>query len=699
MPKDTFPQQAPGIRSRLLRSRFLTWLANLPPVAKLIEILFRILSKHQLDHTTAIYETETARVAAIGLEATLQGIVKDMVEALGYVGSMVAVYEAGDALPVRALYVDPNVANLKQIHQWEDQITKIAGETASITNPDIARVFVHQEKYKDNLSVKSVQARKPVISDELYDLFTPVAPLATKPAVNGIQRALNIKQVISAPFFLKASSGDESNQELVGNIIAAKHDIISKQDIRILSAFGRQAAAAIESERRRLQIEAAQTLVFSMQVSMRDEEYILERIAKGIVSDLGYAGVMVATYELDGSLPVRALYVDPDIATVEQIRQWEKKITGIAGQPMSITDPDIARVFVHQDEYKDNLSVRAAQAGEPVVDDELFSLFTPVVPFAAKPAVKGIQQALGIQKVIAVPFFLETRRDGESRRELVGNLFSFTLSKSFTNGEIELLEAFAQQAAAGIRNARLYRIAEERRQAAQIFGTMAFSAAASVHTLRNHIGAFRGHFELLGMKDLTPDLREQLLTSNPRIRSRLDEAAEILDKLHEPWRQADDNQLVDVTFCLNRAINKIIPDQKTIQVSEDISIQSELADDLPPIKTSPDMFTEAFRVLLKNALEAIQETGRGGKLEIRSRLVDDLSIEILISDTGIGIRPENVSKIFEMRWTSKKEGMGFGLFWTRDYIEGIGGSIKVESEWQRGTTFRVRLPIEQTDVP
>jgi sensor histidine kinase regulating citrate/malate metabolism len=50
--------------------------------------------------------------------------------------------------------------------------------------------------------------------------------------------------------------------------------------------------------------------------------------------------------------------------------------------------------------------------------------------------------------------------------------------------------------------------------------------------------------------------------------------------------------------------------------------------------------------------------------------------------------------VFELGWSSKKgEGMGFGLFWTRDYIEGLGGSIEVESTYKSGTTFSLTLPL------
>ena len=66
---------------------------------------------------------------------------------------------------------------------------------------------------------------------------------------------------------------------------------------------------------------------------------------------------------------------------------------------------------------------------------------------------------------------------------------------------------------------------------------------------------------------------------------------------------------------------------------------------------------------------------------------------ITVADTGIGIPRQHLPKIFEIGWSSKGVGMGFGLFWTRDYIQGLGGYIDVASEVGEGTTFTVKLPL------
>ena len=106
------------------------------------------------------------------------------------------------------------------------------------------------------------------------------------------------------------------------------------------------------------------------------------------------------------------------------------------------------------------------------------------------------------------------------------------------------------------------------------------------------------------------------------------------------------------------------------------------------------MLTEAFKVILKNATEAIKDTKGEGHLWLETALHNDTHICIIIRDDGSGIKPDALNRIFDMGWSSKKgRGMGFGLFWTKDYIEGIDGSIQVQSKWGKGTSFQISLPI------
>jgi signal transduction histidine kinase len=320
----------------------------------------------------------------------------------------------------------------------------------------------------------------------------------------------------------------------------------------------------------------------------------------------------------------------------------------------------------------------------------LYDLFRPIITRSLS---NLAQRLVGVKQVIAVPFFL----DGE----VVGNLFVATRQPQFSEREITILTAFGQQAAVGIRNARLYRKAEERRQIAQMFARMAFSAAASVHALRNHIGAFRTFIGMVRMfPEISRDSFSRLVDATGELNQRINESAHLLDNMHKPWQQSVD-ELTNVNACLGWAIvavfseTRLTEGQAEIFTPDGVKIHLHLTEDLLEIMTVPDMLTEAFEVLIKNAKEALEpNVQKQPALWISSHQRGDAKMEIIIRDNGIGIKRENLGKVFELGWSSKKgEGMGFGLFWTRDYIEGLGGSIEVESTYKSGTTFSLTLPL------
>ncbi|MCA9970257.1 MAG: GAF domain-containing protein [Anaerolineales bacterium] len=663
-------------------------------------------------------ESPAYRETRLGI--TLQTIASDVVTALGYVGAMVSTYEVDGNIPVRAFYVDPAVASMEQIRRWQERIAKVINRPVDLLDPTFARVNVHRKEDQNNLSVQAVKKRKPIVSSSLYSLFTPVTPPATKPLLDHvIQSALGVRQVVAVPFFLESSGG--TNVEIVGNLFAAKSGEITRQDELVLTAFGRQAAAAIEMERQRLQVlRVARQMSTEIQTRIRQEDEILQQIVNGVVEVMGYMGAMLATYEKeDRSLPLRAVCFDAGL----EIDKWEQRILRLMPNPISIAhpDPDRARVYVDDPDYADNLSVQAVKARGPVVSDDLYALFTPFVPAVARPIFKLIQRTTGMSQVIAVPFFLETADN--HRLEIVGNLFAATTRPAgFQVEEIELLRAFGHQAAAGIRNARLYREigqlytkaeqqrreiedlyrkSDERRQVAEVFGKMAFSASANVHALRNHLGAFSTHLQLMLMYRDDPERLQPLLASGPRYVERLKEASAILDALHEPWRAQTDRP-VDLNQAVSEALKKA---NDRSNLGQRIHVESCLAEDLPPVRTSYDMFVEAFKILIKNGLEAILEKhgirGEGGTavpdtilgvLRVETRALDAETLEVIVQDNGLGIAPDNLGNIFDLHWSTKDAGMGFGLFWLKDYIEGLGGRVWVQSQLGEGTTFRVLLP-------
>ena len=95
-----------------------------------------------------------------------------------------------------------------------------------------------------------------------------------------------------------------------------------------------------------------------------------------------------------------------------------------------------------------------------------------------------------------------------------------------------------------------------------------------------------------------------------------------------------------------------------------------------------------FINLVKNAIDAMPEKGT---LEINSCFRNDW-VEIVFADSGVGIPEEIMKKLFTPLFTTKAQGMGFGLAICKRIIEAHGGTIKVKSKVNKGTTFIIRLP-------
>lgn len=116
--------------------------------------------------------------------------------------------------------------------------------------------------------------------------------------------------------------------------------------------------------------------------------------------------------------------------------------------------------------------------------------------------------------------------------------------------------------------------------------------------------------------------------------------------------------------------------------------------ELPPVECHPQMLNQVFLNLLVNAGQAIEGEG---KITIRTRREGDF-VHISITDTGKGIKPEHRDKIFAGGFTTKAVGIGTGLGLSiskRLVEEAHGGSMDFQSEVGVGTTFHIRIPIEQ----
>lgn len=113
--------------------------------------------------------------------------------------------------------------------------------------------------------------------------------------------------------------------------------------------------------------------------------------------------------------------------------------------------------------------------------------------------------------------------------------------------------------------------------------------------------------------------------------------------------------------------------------------------DLPSVAASPDQLQQVFLNLLLNAIQA---TAPGGEIVLQARCVGN-EVEVSIKDSGRGISPENLKRIFTPFFTTRADGTGLGLAITHRILEGCRGRITVKSCPDRGSIFTVTLPVQE----
>jgi signal transduction histidine kinase len=124
----------------------------------------------------------------------------------------------------------------------------------------------------------------------------------------------------------------------------------------------------------------------------------------------------------------------------------------------------------------------------------------------------------------------------------------------------------------------------------------------------------------------------------------------------------------------------------------DVMLEQSLAEDLPATNMDKDQLEQAIINLILNAIEA---TDSGGKVAISTRLVHVTdTIELEVSDSGKGISEENMARIFDPFFTTSESGTGLGLAITHGIVEQHGGTIEVDSKLGQGTSFTIRLPLD-----
>jgi signal transduction histidine kinase len=211
------------------------------------------------------------------------------------------------------------------------------------------------------------------------------------------------------------------------------------------------------------------------------------------------------------------------------------------------------------------------------------------------------------------------------------------------------------------------------------------------HELRNPLAAIKNAAYFLNMvlEEPNPKVKEMLEILEEKVNTCERIISSLLDfgRTKPPdWRKADINDIVQEALA-------------RISVPENVEVVSQLDEALPIIQADPNQLGQAFGNIILNAIQSMPE---GGQLvvktsEVSENLPQSEWVAISFADTGVGIPEENLGKLFEPLFTTKTKGIGLGLAITRTLVEGHGGTIKVQSEVEKGSTFTVRLPTDRKE--
>jgi nitrogen fixation/metabolism regulation signal transduction histidine kinase len=153
-------------------------------------------------------------------------------------------------------------------------------------------------------------------------------------------------------------------------------------------------------------------------------------------------------------------------------------------------------------------------------------------------------------------------------------------------------------------------------------------------------------------------------------------------KMPQPQRRP--TQLNDVVRSVLRVF------QAQLQEKGQVTVCTELSEDLPKISADPDLLQRVLQNLVLNAIDAMPQ---GGDLTIHTANLGN-RVELSVSDTGSGLTKEECGRLFTPYYTTKQHGTGLGLAIVQSVVSDHGGTISVESAKDKGTMFRIELPRE-----
>ncbi len=425
-----------------------------------------------------------------------------------------------------------------------------------------------------------------------------------------------------------------------------------EQDLQVISSMANQAAIALNNAALYQQVETVRSVANAITTEL-DPQACMERILDETMKLLG---VHYATIQL------------VDKATDELVIRAQRGVEG------RILAPDLYRIKIGE-----GITGVAAQGKRTIrvgnVDDVGYYL----------------DYIEGTRSEMATPLI--------QRGEVIGVLnVEDPRENVFDQDDEDLFELLAEEVVVAIQNAALFEekdqalrsLREEQRKsrAAERLAAVNTVAAGFVHRMNNVAGTIPVRVgqikELLDPGDPKYSKIAHFLGA---INRDVDGILRTAKTIRSSTEATEPLELVNVALLVSSAIERIA-------LPTGITVCNQCEQDLPDVLVFSGKLIDALENLIRNGIEAIKGSG-SVTIACRTSVKEDQEwVAIEIEDTGRGISSEDLPRIFDL-FFSTKGGMGFGLWGARTLVESLGGRIDVSSEFGKGTTFTILLPVEK----
>jgi signal transduction histidine kinase len=302
---------------------------------------------------------------------------------------------------------------------------------------------------------------------------------------------------------------------------------------------------------------------------------------------------------------------------------------------------------------------------------------------------RPLLRQLGYRSLLAVPLLREDK--------IMGGLSIFRRTPgSFAPEVVSVLQTFATQSVLAIQNARLFREIEEKGKQLEAANRHKSEFLANMsHELRTPLNAIIGFSEVLGerlfgeLNEKQAEYTEDILSSGRHLLSLINDILD-LSKV-----EAGRMELEIASFHLPSAVENALILIRERAARHGIRLHHRIDERLGEVIGDERKIKQILLNLLSNA---VKFTPEGGRIDVDAAVLDG-AIEISVTDTGVGIAPEDQELIFEefrqvgSNYAQKREGTGLGLTLTKKFVEMHGGKIWVDSQPGKGSTFTFTLPV------